>query len=128
MQTHLAHSTGCGLKGRPLYWQSSTAQAWCVISAGSGSFRRRGPVVCPALPGRRASLGRQLPSGGAAPAGALPGRASGSGGLLVTEAHVALLLPAKAAVAGSGARMHSFQGRRNMQPTGASAGSNQTDL
>lgn len=27
MQTHLTYSTGCGLKGRPLYWQLSTAQA-----------------------------------------------------------------------------------------------------
>ncbi len=48
-------STGCGLRGRPLYWQSSTAQAWWVISAGRGSrsLSPGGVLGCP-LPGRGA--------------------------------------------------------------------------
>lgn len=71
-------STGCGLRGRPLNWQSSTAHAWCVISAGRGSFRPRG-VVAGALPGRRA-----------APACALPGR-DGGAALLTDLADVGLL-------------------------------------
>ena len=66
-QDHLMRSTGCGLRGRPLYWQSSTAQAWWVISAGSSSLR--GVSGCP-----------------------LPGRGAGGAALLSEDADVGLLL------------------------------------
>ena len=51
-QGYLMRSTGCGLRGKPLYWQSSTAQAWWVISAGNGSLSLSpgGVLGCP-LPG-----------------------------------------------------------------------------
>ncbi len=73
-------------------------------------------------------MGRPLPGRGAAPAGALPGRTSGSGALTVTAAHAFLLLPARAAEGGPEARRLSFKSHRRMHHKKAGAGGNQTGL
>ena len=62
MAGHLIRSIGLGLRGSPLYWQSSTAQAWWVISAGSGSLSPGGVLGCP-LPGRGAAGAALLSEG-----------------------------------------------------------------